>query len=202
MRRTVGVLVMEHIAVGLVEGHKVLGPPNIFPEKVDSLDPLQSMPAEGIVDCIRRASGKSRGRRKNRSHWNRLSRNHSQRRRGGFTQPPSSQGISIASGLSSALSGRAAGAQVRLFNDADVMAAGIAAAQGKLHELTRVWTLGMAWGLAAILRAKESGKAGTPVVTLDPRRISAAAAAADIWKEFSDAAPCVCASWISNRKKF
>ena len=54
MRRTVGVLVMEHIAVGLVEGHKVLGPPSIFPEKVQSLDPLQSMPAEGIVDCIRR----------------------------------------------------------------------------------------------------------------------------------------------------
>ena len=42
MHRTVGVLVMEHIAVGLVEGHKVLGPPSIFPEKVQSLDPLQS----------------------------------------------------------------------------------------------------------------------------------------------------------------
>src|SRR5437879_10807439 len=54
MRRTVGVLVMEHIAVGLVEGHKVVGPLNIYPEKSQMLDPLQSMPAEGIVDCIRR----------------------------------------------------------------------------------------------------------------------------------------------------
>ena len=53
MRRTVGVLVMEHIAVGLVDGHKVTGPLNIFPEKPQSLDPLQSMPAESMVDCIR-----------------------------------------------------------------------------------------------------------------------------------------------------
>ena len=41
MRRTVGVLVMEHVAVGLVETHKVLGSLNIYPEKTQSLDPLQ-----------------------------------------------------------------------------------------------------------------------------------------------------------------
>src|SRR5256885_708633 len=61
MRRTVGVLVMEHIAVGLVEGHKVVGPLSIFPEKPQSLDPLQSMPAEGIVDCIRQQVDKVAG---------------------------------------------------------------------------------------------------------------------------------------------
>src|SRR5947199_10671242 len=61
MRRTVGVLVMEHIAVGLVEGHKVVGPLSIFPEKPQSLDPLQSMPAEGIVDCIRQHVDKVAG---------------------------------------------------------------------------------------------------------------------------------------------
>src|ERR1700694_5994341 len=53
MRRTVGVLVMGHIAVGLVEGGKVGGPLNIFPEKSQTLDPLESMPAESIVECVR-----------------------------------------------------------------------------------------------------------------------------------------------------
>src|ERR1700687_6482925 len=53
MRRTVGVLVMEHIAVGLVEGDKVVGALNIYPKKPQTLDPLQSMPAESIVECIR-----------------------------------------------------------------------------------------------------------------------------------------------------
>src|SRR2546430_13529754 len=61
MRRTVGVLVMEHIAVGLVEGHKVAGPLSILPEKPQALDPLQSMPAEGIVDCIRQQVDKVAG---------------------------------------------------------------------------------------------------------------------------------------------
>src|SRR5260370_40625311 len=54
MRRTVGVLVMEHIAVGLVEADKFLGPLSIYPETMQSLDPLQSMPAESIADCIRK----------------------------------------------------------------------------------------------------------------------------------------------------
>src|SRR6267378_6645997 len=54
MSRTVGVLVMEHIAVGLVEGEKVLGSVNVYPEKLDSAEALLSMPAEGIADCIRR----------------------------------------------------------------------------------------------------------------------------------------------------
>src|SRR5260370_32532303 len=54
VRRTVGVLVMEHIAVGLVEGAKVIGALNIYPQKSQALDPLQSMPAESIVECVRR----------------------------------------------------------------------------------------------------------------------------------------------------
>src|SRR5260370_21993504 len=45
---------MNHIAVGLVEGDKVLGPLSIYPETMQSLDPLQSMPAESIADCIRK----------------------------------------------------------------------------------------------------------------------------------------------------
>ncbi len=56
MRRTVGVLVMEHIAVGLVENHKVVGSLNVYPEQVPSLDPLQSMPAEGEKKSPRLAS--------------------------------------------------------------------------------------------------------------------------------------------------
>ena len=53
MGRTVGVLVMEHIAVGLVENNKLAGPLNLYPEKGESLDALQAMPAENIGDCIR-----------------------------------------------------------------------------------------------------------------------------------------------------
>src|SRR2546429_9983804 len=52
MSRTVGVLVMEHIAAGLVEGNQVTGQLKLFPESPQSLDPLQSMHSEDVVGAI------------------------------------------------------------------------------------------------------------------------------------------------------
>jgi len=158
---------MEHIAVGLVEGHKVLGPPDIFPEKVESLDPLQSMPVEGIVDCIRRQVEKVAGGEKIEAigiGFPGIIRN------GVIEDSPNlhqAKGFPLQAALSSALSGKATGAQVRLFNDADVMAAGIAAAQGKLHELTRVWTLGNGVGFGRYPSSEGIWEGGHSVVTLD-----------------------------------
>jgi len=169
MRRTVGVLVMEHIAVGLVEGHKVLGPPSIFPETGQSLDPLQSLPAEGIVDCIRRLVEKAAGGEKIEAvgiGFPGIIRN------GIVEDSPNLhqvKGFALQAAVSSALSGKAAGAKVRLFNDGDVMAAGIAATQGKLHELTRVWTLGNGVGFGRFPASEGIWEGGHSVVTLDPK---------------------------------
>jgi glucokinase len=169
MRRTVGVLVMEHIAVGLVEGDKVVGPPSIFPETVQSLDPLQSLPAEGIVDCIRRLVEKVAGGEKIEAigiGFPGIIRN------GVVEDSPNLhqvKGFALQAAVSSALSGNAAGAKVRLFNDGDVMAAGIAATQGKLHELTRVWTLGNGVGFGRFPASEGIWEGGHSVVTLDPK---------------------------------
>src|SRR6266849_1095890 len=142
MRRTVGVLVMEHIAVGLVEGDKVVGPLNIFPEKSQTLDPLQSMPAESIVECVRQQVEKIANGEKIAAIGIGFP---GIIRAGVVEDSPNLQqvkGFALQAALSSALGGKAAGVPVRVFNDADVMAAGIAATQGKLNQLTRVWTLG------------------------------------------------------------
>src|SRR6266478_213099 len=120
MRRTVGVLVMEHIAVGLVESHKVLGSVSIYPESVQSLDPLQSMPSEGIVDCIRQQVEKvARGEKVEAIGigFPGIIKN------GVIEDSPNFQqakGFSLQAALSSALSGRLSGAHVHLFNDSDV----------------------------------------------------------------------------------
>ncbi len=169
MRRTVGVLVMEHIAVGLVDGHKVTGPLNIFPEKPQSLDPLQSMPAESMVDCIRQQVEKV-------AHGEKIDaigigfpgiiRN------GVVEDSPNlhqAKGFPLQAALSSALTGKLAGTQVRLFNDADVMAAGIAATQGKLNKLTRVWTLGNGVGFGRFPSSEGIWEGGHSVVTLDTK---------------------------------
>src|SRR5216684_2856142 len=122
MRRTVGVLVMEHIAAGLVEGSRVLGPLNIFPETAQSLDPLQSMPSDGIADCIRGLVEKAAGGEKIEVvgiGFPGIIRN------GVVEESPNLQqvkGVALQASLSSSLRGKAAGAAVRVFNDADAMA--------------------------------------------------------------------------------
>ena len=169
MRRTVGVLVMEHIAVGLVESHKLHGHLSIFPEKPQSLDPLQSMPAEGIVDCIRQQIEKvAVGERIEAIGigFPGIIRN------GVVEDSPNlhqAKGFALQAALSSALTGKLAGTQVRLFNDADVMAAGIAATRGKLNKLFRVWTLGNGVGFGRFPSREGIWEGGHSVVTLDPK---------------------------------
>jgi glucokinase len=166
MHRTVGVLVMEHIAVGLVEDGKVHGPLNIYPEKMESLDPLQSMPVDGIVDCIRQMVEKvSKGEKTEAIGigFPGIIRN------GVVEDSPNFQqvkGFALQAAVSSALGGRA---QVRMFNDADVMAAGIASTQGSLNKLTRVWTLGNGIGFGRYPSSEGVWEGGHSVVTLDPK---------------------------------
>jgi glucokinase len=169
MRRTVGVLVMEHIAVGLVENHKVLGSLNVFPEKSQSLDPLQSMPAESIVDGIRQQIEKVAAGEKIEAigiGFPGIIRN------GVMEDSPNlhqAKGFALQAALSSALTGKLAGTQVRVFNDADVMAAGIAATRGKLDKLFRVWTVGNGIGFGRFPSREGIWEGGHSVVTLDPK---------------------------------
>jgi glucokinase len=169
MRKTVGVLVMEHIAVGLVEAHKVLGALSVYPEKPQSLDPLQSMPAEGIVDCIRQQIEKVAGGEKIEAIGIGFP---GIIRHGVIEDSPNFQqakGFALQAALSSALSGKLAGTPVRVFNDADVMAAGIAATRGKLNKLFRVWTIGNGIGFGRFPSREGIWEGGHSVVTLDPK---------------------------------
>src|SRR2546429_3810010 len=134
MRRTVGVLVMEHIAVGSVEGHKVVGPLSIFPEKPQSLDPLQSMPAEGIVDCIRQQVEKVAGGEKIAA----VGIGFPGIIRGGEGQDspnfPIAQGFAFQRALYAALGRQLPRAQSRVFDYAEVSAPGSAPAEGKMNK--------------------------------------------------------------------
>lgn len=169
MRRTVGVLVMEHIAAGLVEGSKVVGPLKIFPESAPSLDPLQSMPSADITESIRALVEKVAGAEKVEAvgiGFPGIIRN------GVVEESPNLQqikGFALQAALSSSLQSQAAGVPVRVFNDADATAAGIAATQGKLHQLTRVWTLGNGIGFGRYPASEGVWEGGHSVVTLDPK---------------------------------
>src|SRR6266404_2046187 len=127
------------------------------------------MPAEGIVDCIRRQVEKVAGGEKIEA----IGIGFPGIIRAGVVEDSPNlhqvKGFALQAALSSALGGKAAGVPVRLFNDADVMAAGIAATQGKLNQLTRVWTLGNGIGFGRYPSSEGIWEGGHSVVTLDPK---------------------------------
>src|SRR5258705_10924618 len=165
MSKSVGVLVMEHIAVGLVEDNKLAGALNTYPEKGISLDALQSMPAENIGDCIRQqidAAAKGQKIHAIGLGFPGVIRN------GIIEDSPNLHQVK-GFNLRAALSARGVSAQVRVFNDADAMAAGIAATRDKLEKLIRVWTLGNGVGFGRYPWSEGVWEGGHSVVTLDPK---------------------------------
>lgn len=167
MSKTVGVLVMEHIAVGLVDGTAALGPLLVHPESTESLDPLQSMPADGIAECIRQQIEKAAAGAEIAAVGVGFP---GIIRKGVVEESPNLQqvkGFDLGTAISSGLAKK--GVPVRIFNDADVMAAGIAATAGKLNQLLRVWTLGNGVGFGRYPSNEGVWEGGHSVVTLDPK---------------------------------
>jgi glucokinase len=168
MPKTVGVLVMEHIAVGLVEGNKLAAPPSIYPAQGSSADALLSMPAESIGERIKQQIAEvTRGQKIEAIGlgFPGVIRN------GVIEDSPNLhqvKGFRLQTVLSAAAPGDPS-VPVRVFNDADAMAAGIAASRDKLHKLIRVWTLGNGVGFGRYPWSEGVWEGGHSVVTLDPK---------------------------------
>ena len=165
MPRSVGVIVMEHIAVGLVENNQLAGPVHSYPEKGTAVDALHSMPAENIGDCIQ-------------EQINKVAKGEKLQyvglgfpgviRAGVIEDSPNLHQVK-GFDMQSALRSRGFSAPVRVFNDADAMAAGIAATRDKLGKLIRVWTLGNGVGFGRYPWSEGIWEGGHSVVTLDPK---------------------------------
>ena len=169
MGRSAGVLVAEHVAAGLVEGNQIAGSVKVFPEAGSPRDALLSMPADRIAAKIAELvlslgsgtslSGVGVG-------FPGLIRE------GVVEESPNLQqikGFPLREAVESALSSSGARVPVRIYNDADATAAGIAASRGVLHKLNRVWTLGNGVGFGRYPWSQGAWEGGHSVVTLDPK---------------------------------
>ena len=169
MRKTAGVLVMEHIAVALVEGHQLVGHVRLYPPKADSADALLSMPADKIAECIRHQIDELAMGEKIHAIGLGFP---GVIRDGVVEDSPNLQqvkGFHLENALAAALKASGKAVPVRVFNDADAMAAGIAATRGKLGNLIRVWTLGNGIGFGRFPWSEGIWEGGHTVVTLDTR---------------------------------
>jgi len=165
MARTIGVLAMEHLAVGVVEDNRIAGAIHVFPEKGGDADSLRDVPGDEIADIIRRevrlvSQGADPAALGVGVPGVILD--------GVIAESPNLQqlkGLALQTTLSAAFPGAA----VRILNDADTIAAGIAATRGELDRLVRVWTLGTGIGYGRYPEGPGMGEGGHMVVTLDPK---------------------------------
>jgi predicted NBD/HSP70 family sugar kinase len=79
------------------------------------------------------------------------------------------KGMRLAVELARALAGRGIAAPVHAANDADAIAAGVAATRGQLDRLTRVWTIGNGIGYGRWPYVEGVWEGGHITVTLDPK---------------------------------
>jgi glucokinase len=169
MRRTLGVLATEHIAVGLVENNQLVGPVRVYPEQGDPSDILQGMPAESIGQCIREQIERvGQGERVEAIGVGFPGII----REGVIEESPNLhqvKGLNLKSSLSPALRHNDLSVPVAVFNDADAMAAGIAATQGQLDKRIRVWTLGNGVGFGRYPWEEGVWEGGHCVISLDPK---------------------------------
>lgn len=166
---TIGVLAAEHVAVGLVENHQLTGNLRVFPRKDDDWDYLGELPPEEITRCLaEQIEVVAAGKEITAVGVGFPGIIHD----GVITESPNLQqmkGQNLGEQLSALLRQRDWNIPVHVLNDADAMAAGVAASRGLLDQQIRVWWLGNGVGFGVYPPVPGAGEGGHVVVTLDPK---------------------------------
>lgn len=169
MASGVGVLVAERIAVARVDDHRIAGAVRAFPSDGITADALLGLPAEIIVEKIVEILGPMLSETGLDSVGVGLP---GIVRNGTIQDSPNLvqlKGQPMQTMLEAALRPFASGVSVSIFNDADVVAAGLAATRGQLDRLIRVWTLGNGIGYGRYPLVEGIWEGGHLVVSLDPK---------------------------------
>ncbi|WP_348267269.1 ROK family protein [Edaphobacter paludis] len=170
MAKIVGVAVSERMSAGLVVDHKLVEELRLFPEHPDDKYALVEMPTESLVKTICQLVMLAVDGTKGVSAV-------------GVSLPgfikngvveespnlPQLKGARIEAMLEAELRSHDLDIPVTAVNDGDGMAAGLAAAHGKLDSTIRVWTLGVGIGYGRYPFMPGVWEGGHTVVTLDEK---------------------------------
>lgn len=169
MAHGIGVLITERISVAAVSEHAILGALRVNPEDSSIKDSLRGLPPETIVQRIVeevRQLGLTEAPSYIGVGMPGIVRN------GNVEDSPNLiqfKGTNMQTLVGDAFKTLFGKLPIFIFNDADVMAAGIAAVRGYLDRLVRVWTLGTGIGYGRYPFLDGVWEAGHSVVTLDPK---------------------------------
>jgi glucokinase len=169
MAHGLGILITERVGVAAVSGHAIVGNMHVHPEDKTVTDSLYGVPAETIVqrivEQVRQLDLKDAPTHIGLGMPGIV--------RSGFVEDSPNlvqfKGVNMQELVTAAFGQLFGSVPVSIFNDADAMAAGVAAVHGQLHKLIRVWTLGTGIGYGRYPFQDGVWEGGHTVVTLDPR---------------------------------
>jgi predicted NBD/HSP70 family sugar kinase len=168
MTTAIGVVITEHIVSGSLVDLRLTGKPVRFPADTDEVDALVALPGGELIDIVasqiaQLATGPidaigvavpgvvGHGVVEDSPNLAQL------------------KGMRMADELSRVLAEKGINAPVHIANDADAIAAGVAAIHGQLSRLTRVWTIGNGIGYGRWPYVEGVWEGGHITVTLDPK---------------------------------
>jgi glucokinase len=166
--RNIGVVISDHITLGVVEGDRVAGSVVRYPGDRNAAEQLRAMPMEELVrvqaDEVKALAEGETVEAIGLAYPGIV-------RNGTIEESPNFQqlkGCAMESAMREALAARGIHARLAISNDADVVASGIAAQHGKLDQLVRIWWLGNGIGFGRYPAAEGVWEGGHTVVSLDP----------------------------------
>ena len=174
-KHTLGVVVADRLYAGLTQNNALLGSMQTFPEGDQSFEPedspLVEFHTEALVEAICELSVRMAGA--DRDHVSAFGLALPGLVRNGVVEEapnlPQLKGARIGEMLHTKLAEHGIHTPVCVSNDADAMAAGLAAKYGKLDQRIRVWTLGTGIGYGTWPPTEGVWENGHMVVSLDDR---------------------------------
>ena len=170
MTSAIGVVMTERIIAGRLQDRRLVGTVLHHPENEAELDALGTVPAGELVEILARLISS-------------LAADGGPVDAIGVAVPgivrhgviedspnlPQIKGMRLEQDLSRALAKHGIAAGVHAANDADAIAAGVAATRGQLDKLVRVWTIGNGIGYGRWPYVEGVWEGGHVVVSLDPK---------------------------------
>jgi glucokinase len=173
MARTIGVVMAERVVAGLLEDHKLVGSIRQYPSDAGEDHGLIELPSDDLckiicdqVAAIATEAGGAANVEAVGIALPGIVRN-------GVIEDspnlPQLKGAKICESIANTLRDKGLPIPVAIFNDADAVAAGLAATHGQLDRLIRVWTIGNGIGFGRYPYAEGPWEGGHTTVTLDPK---------------------------------
>ena len=171
MTTAIGVVMTEHIVAGRLADLRLVGNLLRYPSETDELDALIAIPGSELVELLANQIATLAATETVPVDAIGVAVPGIVRHGVVEDSPNLSQvkGMRLAEELTRVLAARGITAPVHVANDADAIAAGVAATRGQLNKLTRVWTLGNGIGYGRWPYVDGIWEGGHVTVTLDPK---------------------------------